>query len=168
MCVSVCVCVCVCVGVCVRVCVWCVRARVCKARIATTNISYSQAVPVVAACTVSWSRSHVLRITMSCRCSSYSSSVRSCRIDILHQKTHTHPSNTLQVAGLARRIEFTLWYQIMVPTLFTRLRRLDRDNSAILLLQGNTEERGHVVVSWKHSNLCGLRPGAHPVLKFVR
>jgi len=95
-------------------------------------------------------------------------SVRSRRIEILHHKTHTHLSNKLQVAGLAPRIEFLLRYQTLAPTPFTRLRRLRKDNSAILSLQGNTEERGHVVVSWQHSDHCGSRPGAYPVLKFVR
>jgi len=156
--------VCVCVCVCVRVC-GCERARVCKARIATNNISYSQAVTAVAARTASRSRGHSLQIITKWGCSIYSSA-RSCRIDILHHKTHKHPSNKLQVAGFAPRIEFLLRYQIMVPTPFTRLRRLGRDNSATLL-QGNTEERGHIVVSWQHSDHCSSRPEARPVLKFV-
>ena len=160
--------------------------RVCKARIATNNLSYSQAVTAVASRTAPRSSGHALQMRTTCRCSNHSPSVRSCRTGILHHKTHTgilhhkthtgilhhkthtHPSNKLQVSGLAPRIEFMLRYQIMVPTPFTRLRRLDRDNSAILSLQGNTEERGHVVMSWQHSNNYGSRPGAHLVLKFVR
>ena len=153
-------CVCVCGHVCGCVCV-------CKARIATNNRSYSQAVTAVAARTASRSSGHSLQITATWGCSIYSS-VRSCRTDNLHHKTHTHPSNKLQVAGLAHRIESMLRYQIVVPTSFTRIRRLDRDTSAILSLQGTTEERGHVVVSWQHSDPCGSRAGAYLVLKFVR
>jgi hypothetical protein len=103
-------------GVCVRGVG--VRARVCKARIATNNISYSQKITAVADRTAFRSSGHSLQITTTCGCSIHSPCVRSCRIDILHHKTHTHPSNKLQVAGIAPRIEFMLRYQIMVPTPF--------------------------------------------------